>query len=79
MEKDVWEYLCGFDQAIRILSIVVFTLAALTIMSYPTLEPGSAAHTIALVNVAYLTVLGIVIAVFYVKCDMGNGPSSRAP
>lgn len=74
MARGVWEVVCGYDRAVQAFSIAVFFLGTLTALSFPFLEPGSAAHTVALLNVSYLVVFVGVILVFRVKCNTRGTP-----
>lgn len=74
MAGGVWETVCGYDRAVQAFSIAVFFLGTLTVLSFPFLEPGSAAHTMALINLGYLVVFVIVILLFRFKCNTRGKP-----
>lgn len=67
-----WEVVCSYDRAVHILSVAIFTLVILTVITFPALEPGTPAHALALINLGYSAVFIAGLAVFYVKCDMGR-------
>ena len=69
MTLNVWDRICEYQFAFRILSILIFCLALLTLFSFPFLEPGSAEYVIAMYNVVVLTAFIAVIIAFRFKCN----------
>ena len=69
MGSGFWDIVCTFDRAMKLLMILVLTFAFLTILTYPFLEPGTASHTIALVNIAIIVVVLTGIGLFHYKCS----------
>jgi hypothetical protein len=71
MAEGIWDFLCGFDYAVRGISAFVFAMAFLTAITFPFLEPGTGAYVVSVMNIAILSVLFLMIGTFYVKCNMG--------
>ncbi|WP_436934149.1 hypothetical protein [Halovenus marina] len=71
MAEGIWDFLCGFDYAVRGISAFVFAMAFLTAITFPFLEPGTGAYVVSVMNIAILSVLFVMIGTFYVKCNMG--------
>jgi hypothetical protein len=69
MGSGFWDIVCTFDRAMKLLTIVVFTFAFLTILTFPFLEPGTASHTIALVNIVNICIVLGAIGLFHYKCS----------
>lgn len=68
MTGSVWDRLCEYEFAVRILSVLVFALGVLTLFSFPSVEPGTAEHAIATYNLIVITAFVLVILAVRVKC-----------
>ncbi|WP_440772550.1 hypothetical protein [Natronorubrum sp. DTA28] len=68
MTETGWDRLCKYEFAARILSILVFTLGILTLLSFPYLEQGTAEYAIASYNLIVITVFIGLILLFRYKC-----------
>lgn len=69
MTANVWDRICEYQFAFRILSILIFFLAVLTVFSFPFLERGSPEHVIAVYNVIALSVFLVAIVAFRLRCE----------
>jgi hypothetical protein len=68
MERGFWEVACGYQWLVQMFTVVVFTFGILTVISFPFLQPGTAAHTVALLNFSYIGVFLVFIGLYRYKC-----------
>lgn len=68
MTETPLDRLCEYDFAIRILSVLVFSLGVLTLFSFPYVEPGTAEYVIATYNLLAVSAFVLVILAVRLKC-----------
>ncbi|SDR04345.1 hypothetical protein [Natronobacterium texcoconense] len=68
MTETVWDRICEYEFAFQILSVLVFTLGILTLLSFPYVEPGTAEYVIVQYNLLVVSAFLAVILAVRFKC-----------
>ena len=63
-----WSLLCDYDRWLVLLIVANVALSVLLVLSLPTLEPGSASATLAIIDGVVLAVATGTVAVVLWKC-----------
>lgn len=69
MPGAVWTRICEYEFAFRVLSVLVFAFAVLTVFSLPFLERGTAEFAITVYNLIALSVFVVVLLAVRYKCQ----------